>query len=63
MHYGVMPTTVFRSDHSLAQKIVAHVECSIKFNAKHDDFMSTIQILINLKARIPSHVLEPARLD
>ena len=41
---GVMPTTLFKSDRSLAQKIVALVVCRIKSDAMHDDFMPTTQI-------------------
>ena len=46
MRYGVMPTTLLISDHSLVQKIVALVVCIVKLNAMHDDFLSTASNLI-----------------
>ena len=44
MHYGVMPTTLFRSDHNLAQEIAALVVLSTKLDTMHDDFMSSAHI-------------------
>ena len=63
MHYGVMPTTLFRSDHKLVQRIVALVVSSIELDAMHDDPYRRFKSDRSLDQRFEALVVLEIKLD